>query len=84
MEQTPISHDDLTDVIEMTDKLEKYIHEVLDGNPHSLALSALMNATITCMIAECETVDQIVAFRNVFVRVLDESIQRIEIKKPEN
>ena len=80
MDAPPISADDLMDVIEMTDTLEKHIGETLKDNQGSLALSALMNATINSMMSQCKTLDEVVLYRNVFVHALDTAIKGIQIK----
>jgi hypothetical protein len=78
-----IPHDDVTDVIEMTDKLEFLIHEILHGNEKELALSALMNACVNCLIGQCKTVLEARMLREVLVQVLDLSIENIKIETPE-
>jgi hypothetical protein len=83
MEHPSISEDDLIDVMEMTDKLEKYISKIFKDNQCSLALSALMSATINSMLAQCKTLDEVVLYRNIFVQMLDASIRGIKIKKPD-
>ncbi len=45
MEHPQIPQDDLTDVKEMTGKIEDYICDVLENNDKTLAMSALMSAT---------------------------------------
>lgn len=84
MEAPPISADDLMDVIEMTDILEKHIAETLQGNQGSLALSALMNASINSMLGQCKTLDEVILYRNVFVHALDSSIKGIQVRNGEN
>lgn len=80
MELPPISPDDLTDMVEMTEKLKNYIEEVLDENERNLAMSALMSAFINSVFGQCETLDEILSFRNCFMQILDSSIRSIQIK----
>ncbi len=83
MELPHISQDDLTDVIEMTDKIEVYINTILDGNQQSLAMSALMSSSINCMLGQCETLSEVMFYRNLFIQILDSSIKQIQVKGPE-
>ena len=46
MELPHIPHDDLMDVLEMTNKMESYIPNILKDNDHNLAISALMSASV--------------------------------------
>jgi hypothetical protein len=78
-----VPQDDLLDVMEMTKKIEGYITRVLKNNDFNLAMSALMSASINCMFAQCNTLDEIVFYRNLFMQILDSSIRQIQIKKPE-
>lgn len=77
----PISQDDLLDVMEMTNKMETYISSVLHENDRNLAISALMSASINCMLGQCKTLDEVVFYRNLFMQILDSSIQSIQIKE---
>jgi len=80
MDQPAIPQDDLIDVMEMTQKLESYISRILQDNELSLAFSALMSATINSILAQCETLDEVVFYRNVFMQIFDSSIRTIKIK----
>ena len=75
MKKPPISQDDLTDVQELTDKLEHYIFEVLAGQQRNIGMSAIMSAATNVLIVECETYDQMIAYRNVFMNILDNAIE---------
>ena len=83
MELPHIPQDDLMDVMEMTNKMEGYITHVLKDNERNLAMSALMSATINCMLGQCSTLDEVVFYRNLFMQILDSSIRTIQIKTPE-
>lgn len=80
MEKPPIPQDDLLDVAEMTQKLESYISNVLKDNEITLSMSALMSATINCILGQCETLEQVVFYRNIFMQIFDSSIKTIKIK----
>ena len=83
MEIPPITADDLTDVAEMTEKLENAIFEILDGNAHNLALSALIGAVINSTMAQCSTLNEVVTYRNIFMLMFDNAIKDIKLEKPE-
>ena len=75
MDMTQFSHDDLLDVIEMTDKLEDYMEMILIDNERHLAMSALISATINSMLGQCNTIEALIIYRNLFVEMLDRSIR---------
>lgn len=78
-----VPQDDLVDVMEMTQKLENYISSVLKDNERDLALSALISASINCMLAQCKTLNDAVTYRDVFISILDNTIRSAQIKPPE-
>jgi hypothetical protein len=78
-----IPHDDLQDVMEMTQKLENYICNVLKDTDRQLAMSALMSASINCMLGQCTKVEEVMLYRNLFIEILDSTIRSIQIKPPE-
>ena len=80
MEISPIPQDDLMDVMEMTNKIESYIANVLKDNDRNLAMSALMSACINSMLFQCKTLDEVVFYRNLFMQILDNLIRTIQIK----
>jgi hypothetical protein len=82
MEAPHIPRDDIIDVEEMTKKIESYICYVLQDNQRNLAMSALMTATINCMLAQCKTFDEVLFYRNIFMQIFDETIKNIEIRDP--
>ena len=75
-----VPQDDLLDVMEMTQKMEKYMAQVLKDNEESLGMSALMSATINCVLGHCTTLDEVVFYRNIFISVFDTSIRSIRLK----
>jgi len=81
MDKPPIPRDDLIDVMEMTQKLESHISHILKENEITLAMSALMSATINCMLGQCKTFDEVVFYRNIFMQIFDSSIRAIKIKE---
>lgn len=83
MELPHIPRDDLMDVMEMTNKIESYISGVLKENDRNLAMSALMSASINNMLSQCKTLNEVMFYRNLFMQILDSSIQSIQIKGKE-
>ena len=83
MELPHIPQDDRMDVMEMTNKMEGYITHVLKDNERNLAMSALMSATINCMLGQCSTLDEVMFYRNLFMQIFDSSIRNIKIKGKE-
>jgi DNA-binding phage protein len=82
-EKSQIPQDDLMDVMEMTQKIEKYITRVLRDQDPQLAFSALISASINCLFAQCKTFEEVVFYRNLFIEILDRSIRMMKINKPE-
>ncbi len=83
MDDRQISQDDIQDVVEMTYNLERTICEVVRGNDKYLAISALINATINIMLANCNTYEQILNTRDLFINIFDRTIKDFKIKKKE-
>ena len=83
MEKPAIPQDDLLDVMEMAQKLESHISHILKENDLTLSMSALMSATINCMLGQCKTLDEVVFYRNIFMQIFDSSIRNIKIKGKE-
>jgi hypothetical protein len=81
MQIPSIPQDDLLDVMEMTNKLERFIENVLKENDLTLAMSALMSATINCTIAQCKDIDEVIFYRNILSEIFDSSIKSIKLKK---
>jgi hypothetical protein len=81
VEKPAIPLDDLQDVMEMTQKIETQISLILAENDLTLSMSALMSATINCMLAQCKSIEQVIFYRNIFMQILDASIKNIKIEK---
>lgn len=74
MEQPQISKDDITDVIEMTEKLEKFIYKVFEGNDLNLCFSALSGAFINSLLSQMISTDEAILYRNIFFKIMDRAI----------
>jgi hypothetical protein len=78
-----LPQDDLLDVIEMANKIEEFIWEVIKGNDRNLAVSALISASINALMGACSNLDEILFLRNMFIDTIDQHIRNIQIKKPD-
>lgn len=74
MDRRFIAEDDLLDIVEMCREMERSIHSILEGNEKNLAICALISATINTILSQCQTVDEAITYRNVFVRSFDRTI----------
>lgn len=83
MDLPNITQDDLMDVMELTQKLEETIAEILSENEMNIAMSSLMGASINCMLGQCDTLQEVMFYRNLFMQILDAAIKDIKIKGPE-
>lgn len=82
MDAHSIPHDDLLDVMEMTQKIEAHILETIKGHDRNLSMSALMSGCINAVLIQCTTLDDVMFYRNLFVEILDNTIRTIHIKPP--
>jgi hypothetical protein len=80
MDYPQVPQDDLLDVLEMTRKIENYMGKILNDAELSLAMSAIMNATINCIISQSSTLDEIIYYRNILYQFFDHSIRSLKIK----
>jgi hypothetical protein len=78
-EKPEISQDDLLDVMEMTQTLEFLISDTLRGNQQSLAISALISASLNSLFSQARTMDDVKYYRDLFVDVMDEQVKKIKI-----
>ncbi len=81
MDWLQIPQDDVIDVMEMTDRMERYIRRVLRDQPTPLAMSALISASVNCLWAHCNSMDEVILYRNMLMSVLDRSIRHMQIIK---
>ena len=77
MQHKQVSKDDLQDVHEMTKKLEDAMSLILLDNDMDLAVSALMSATINCMLGQCETMQDVKYYRDIMIKIINTSIDSI-------
>ncbi len=80
METPHVSQDDLIDVLEMTTQIESEIFRILDDNDISLAMSALMSSIINCVIAQCDNIEEMIFYKDMFFDFFEASIRHIKKK----
>lgn len=76
-----IPPDDLLDVMEMTNKIEKYICRTLKGNQLDLAISALMSASVNSILSQCTDIEELKFYKCIFIKVFETSIQNIQKRR---
>lgn len=81
MEKIDISQDDLTDIKELTLKLEKNIGKIYKENDRSIAQSVLIGGVINSLIRNSKDIEDISEFYNIFSQVLAMAIKSIKIIK---
>ena len=82
-ERPQIAQDDLLDVAEMSDKIERYIKRVLRDQEKNITISALITASINYLLSQCKSIDEVKFYRNLFVQFLDRSISQIKVRQPD-
>ncbi len=83
MTNYPIPPDDIDDVIELQMKIENAIIEICTGHDASLAISALMTATVNCLITNSDDYDHLLFHRNVLLKLYDMALDRYRAKMKE-
>lgn len=81
MENIVVPQDDLLDVMEMTKNFENYIFSILNENDVIIGMAALMTATVNCTFNRCDTLDEVLFYRNMLVQIFDNSILSTHIKE---
>ena len=79
-----VPQDDFLDVLEMTQKIEAAVYEILEDIDHNLATSALISASINCLVAQCDTLEDMFFHRNLFTQMFDKTIRSARIQGPDN
>ena len=78
-----VPQDDLTDVLEMTHKIEAYNLNLMKDNDDHIAMSALIGGSINSMIARCKNPEQVMFYGNVFIQLLIKTIESVLVKEAE-
>lgn len=72
-----VSQDDITDIRELSCKIQNFISDTLTDVNLSIGMVAVMNATTTCIFDQCETMKEILFYRDQWREAMDEFIQFI-------
>ncbi len=78
-----VPQDDLTDVIEMTNKIETYNSNLMKDNDDHIAMSALIGGSINSMTSRCKSPEEVVFYGNVFIQLLVKTIESVMPKETE-
>lgn len=81
MSDFSISPDDLQDMRELVDDLQEAIGVILYDQNFDIAFSALMSATINSTLGQCETIDEVMMYRNVFINGMNAFIKNIKLQQ---
>lgn len=89
MDKVQFSQDDVFDVVELVDKIEASIDEIIKDQPKFIAMSAVISASINSIIKNCSSIPEIVKYYEIFKELMDASISNIyqqisKIKKETN
>jgi hypothetical protein len=83
MEKPQIPMDDIDDIKELSENIENDIYKNLEGYDMNIAMSALISASINAITSQCETLDEIEFFKNIFIQTVDITFRDAQLKKPE-
>lgn len=75
-----VPQDDIVDVIELATKIENHVNDILMENDMNLAMSALISATINCTLSQCKSLDEVVFYKDIFMKLFDDSIRQVKLK----
>jgi hypothetical protein len=81
MDDSPISQDDIIDVVEMTQKLEDYFERLFYDNEQNLAMSAVMNACASTIFNQSKTLKEVLFYIDIFMQILDDGIHSAHIRR---
>lgn len=78
MENVQFPKDDFQDVVEMADKLDAAITEILDDNDKDICTSALVSVMMKKLFSLCSDVESAVFFRHMMIDIMNEEIKEIK------
>jgi hypothetical protein len=81
MNEFSISPDDLEDLRELVFDLQDAIGPILYDHDFNIAFSALMSACINCTLGQCETVEEVIMYRNIFIHGMNSFIKEIKLQQ---
>jgi hypothetical protein len=72
-----IPKDDLEDLEQLTEGLLNAIQNILRDQQADIAVSALISASLSCIIGQCDSVKEIIFYREIidalFIKTIQES-----------
>lgn len=81
MSEFSISPDDLEDLKELVSDLQDMMGSILEDQEFNIAFSALMSATLNCTLGQCETIDEVMMYRNIFINGMNSFIRSIKLQQ---
>lgn len=75
-----IPRDDVQDIVDVMNKIDPYVKELIQEDGFRAVFSALLNTCINCMLSQARTLEEIELYRNGMVRAIDHAIKAIRIK----
>ncbi len=76
-----ISNDDVTDIMEMAQKIEDYIKEIVKDNDKNIAISALISGSVNSIMSQCNSINETILYRNFLVQTMDMAIKCAQEKE---
>lgn len=72
--------DDILDIKDLVAKIEPFISDFLEDVDLHVALSALMSTTIRLVAVQCDTVEEMIFYRNLFFKGFDTYIRQTKLR----
>lgn len=76
-----VSQDDILDVEQMTRNIEISIGRILSDNDMDLAFSALVSGTINSISSQCQSMEEYIYYRDVFIKILQSTPHTLTEKR---
>lgn len=70
-----MSRDDLEDVLELSETLSCTIYEIVKEYDFHIAMSALLNSTVHCILDQCEDATQALTYRKILLTTFDRNLR---------
>jgi len=74
------TRDDLEDVYQLTNELEKAIYEILKDNSYELGISALLSATINSLINQCSNAAELIEYKRIINDCFNNAIITLKMR----
>lgn len=72
--QQQIPKDDILDVKELSEKIMLSNYEILKDQDYSLALSAMMTATVNSLVHQSNSIYELKIYRDALIKIIDNAI----------